>query len=315
LLERKFQSKKELEQLVVLNYKEFFGDRTLIFQNNEASDEFFPDVCLLDFSDFEKPRMYLIVFALSNEDFGLMYARITHFIAAIRGNHHQYEFLIKHCDIIEADNEQRDSLLTLIDDRNILEFLSDTMVNKPEIILIMDGMKSDVQLMQETYTDTWGKLVKPVVIKKYCNDETAIYTLSPVVIAINTVEKKKRTEVVKYTEDDHLNVVSETVRTVYFEIKSALLSVDDSIAFNPKKYYISLRKNKNIAFFQFRKKVLSIVVCNPEEETRTLIEHHEIKSLVPSVQKFWNSDCCTIVIDRLENLEEIIELLKTVILK
>jgi predicted transport protein len=313
LLEKKFYSKHELEQLVFINSKAFFGEQTLIFQNNKEVSSLSPDCCLFDLSEIERPRLYLIVFALATEDFGTMYARITHFIASLKGN--QSELLNTLCDIIEADYERNYELQSLTNDRELLDFLWDTIDNKPEILLIVDGKNNDVTLMQSTYTD-WGKLVKPVVIKKYNNDDFTMYTISPIVTAISTVEKKKKkADVVMFTEEDHLQTVSETVREVYFGIKTALLNVDESIAFNPKKYYISLRKNKNIAFFQFRKKVLSIVVCNPEEETRTLIAHHEIKSLVPSVQKFWNSKCCTIAIDGLENLEEVIGLLQMMIVK
>jgi len=316
LLERTFQSKQELEELVIKNHKSFFGQQTLVFQNKEETGLLFPDYCLFDLTDIERPRMYLIVFALVSEDFGTIYARITHFIASLKGNHRQSELLGMLCDIIEYDYERNNELQSLTNDRELLDFLSETIENKPEILLIMDGKKSDVQLMQETYTDTWGQMVKPVVIKKYNNDDSTMYTISPVVTAISNVEKKKKkTEVVNFTEEDHLQAVSETVKSVYLEIKTALLNVDDSIAFNPKKYYISLRKNKNIAFFQFRKKVLSIVVCNSEEETRTLITQHEIKSLVQSVQKFWNSECCTIVIDGMENLDEVISLLQMMIEK
>ena len=54
---------------------------------------------------------------------------------------------------------------------------------------------------------------------------------------------------------------------------------------------------------------------NPEENTRELIKHHRIKSLPASVQKFWNGDCCTIVVENADNLEEVIEVLKIVIEK
>ena len=316
LLERKFQSKQELEELVIKNNKSFFGQQTLVFHNKEETGLLFPDYCLFDLSDIERPRMCLIVFALVSDDFGTIYARITHFIASLKGNHRQSELLGTLCDIIEYDYERNSELQLLTNDRELLYFLSETIENKPEILLIMDGRKNDVQLMQETYTDTWGRIVKPVIIKKYNNDDSTMYTISPLVTAINTVEKKKKkAEVVNFTEEDHLQAVSETVKSVYLEIKTALLNVDDSIAFNPKKYYISLRKNKNIAFFQFRKKVLSIVVCNSEEETRAIITQHEIKSLVQSVQKFWNAECCTIIIDRLENLDEVISLLQMMITK
>ena len=107
---------------------------------------------------------------------------------------------------------------------------------------------------------------------------------------------------------------SETVRSIYSEIKTALLDADDTIEFNAKKIYISVRKNKNLAFFHLRKKI-SLVVMSAEDFTRTQIKHHEIKSLPASVQKFWNGSCCTIVIENSVNLDEVINLLKKMIAK
>ena len=58
-----------------------------------------------------------------------------------------------------------------------------------------------------------------------------------------------------------------------------------------------------------------IVVMNPEESTRELIKHHRIKTLPASVQKFWNGECCTIVVENSDNLDVVIKLLKMVVRK
>lgn len=142
-------------------------------------------------------------------------------------------------------------------------------------------------------------------------DKDTIYTMSPAFTDIWKNEKNKK-EIVKSTEEDHLNAVSENIRNIYNEIKDALLKDDDSIEFNAKKIYISVRKTKNLAFFHLRKKI-SLVVMSAEDYTLTQIKHHEIKSLPASVQKFWNGPSCTIIIENRDNLTEVINLLKKMI--
>ena len=61
------------------------------------------------------------------------------------------------------------------------------------------------------------------------------------------------------------------------------------------------------------KKKISLVVMNPDKDTRKQIKHHEVKTLAESVQKFWNGKCCTIVIENEKNLNEVISLLKKLV--
>jgi len=313
LIEKKFKSKNELEQLVLTSSKTLFGQQSLTIQDKETQSEFFPDKILFDFKEAEKPRMYLMEVALSTQNFGNMYARITHFIASLKNKNRQNDFLLKLCDIIEASKEQKQELQSLIKDKEISEFLSEAMDNKPAILLIMDDDKNDLKLMQETYTETWGKMVKQILIKKHSMDKDTIYTVSPAFADIWKNEKNKKEEIVKSTEEDHLNAVSENIRNIYNEIKDALLKDDDSIEFNAKKFYISVRKNKNLAFFHLRRKNIDLVLMNTEEDTRKNIKKHRIKTLTASVQKFWNGACCTIVIENTDNLNEVIDLLKMVV--
>ena len=314
-VEKKFHGEKELEQLVLTNSKVLFGRQALLIKDNKkVKDEYFPDKFLFDFRDTEKPRFYIIETIFSVQNFGYFYARLTHFFALFKTQSRQTGFHERLCEIIDANKEQKDELQALIgNDREIAEFLSTMIEKKPVILLIMDNLRSDLPLLQETYTDTWGKMLKSVVLKKYSSSGNTIYTMRPDFADILKNEKAK-VDIIKSTEEDHLNCVPENIRDIYKEIKTALLKADSSIEFNPKKIYISLRKNKNIAFFHLRKKI-SLVVMNPEDDTSMHIEHHEIKSLPTSVQKFWNGPSCTIIIENAINLDEVINLLKKMIAK
>lgn len=314
-VEIKFKSDKELEQLVLTNSNAFFGESALLFKDkNEARDEHFPDKFLLDFTNAEKPRLYLIELILPAQSFGQCFVRITHFFALLRNRKNQNDFIFKLYEIINANKELKKELQTYIPkDVEITEFLASLLDNRPLVLLITGGEKSELSLLVETYTETWGKMLKTLIIWKYENEGETTYPMSPAFADLLKNDKGKL-EVIKCTEEDHLNATSETVRNIYNEIKTALLKADNSIEFRAKKIYISIRKNKNLAFFHLRKKI-SLVVMNPEDDTRKQIKHHEIKTLPASVQKFWNGPSCTIIIENSTNLAEVINLLKKMIAK
>jgi len=169
-----------------------------------------------------------------------------------------------------------------------------------------------------TYASNWGKFVKPILIRKYTDNNELFCTMSPVFADIDfnnvvKVAKAEREQKSKSTEADHLENSSDVVKAIYQTIKSDLLKEDASIEFNPKQYYISMRKGKNLAFFHIKKKLISLVVMYPETATRKEIKHHEVKTLTEKVQQFWNGASCSIVIDSMEELDEVITLLKKLI--
>ena len=85
-----------------------------------------------------------------------------------------------------------------------------------------------------------------------------IYSTNPLFTDIWKTGKSKNEETVKITENDHLCELPDRIRKIYNEIKTALLEVDSSLEFNPKKHYISIRKNKNLAFLHLRRKQADI---------------------------------------------------------
>lgn len=313
-VEIKFKSDKELEQLVTTNSKTIFGEQSLFFKDiKENPDEHFPTEFLIDFSNNEKPKLYLIETVLTDQNFGQYFVRITHFFALLRNKKDQNNLVWKLREIISTNKKQEKELQSKIQaEIEISEFLLTLLDNHPFVLLVTDGEKNHLPILIETYTETWGKMLKTLVIRKYLKeDDEESHHVNP---AFSDILKngKNKPEIVKCTEKDHLNATSEISRNIYSEIKRELLKIDSSIEFNAKKIYISVRKKKNLAFFHLRKKI-SLVVMNPEVDTRKLIKHHEIKSLPESVQKFWNGECCTIVIEKSSNLIEIINLLKKMI--
>ena len=51
---------------------------------------------------------------------------------------------------------------------------------------------------------------------------------------------------------------------IYYKIKAVACSANDNLVFNPQKYYISIKTNKNIAFIKGRNKKVGFIVMMPE---------------------------------------------------
>lgn len=312
--EAKFHTKSDLEDFIIQNYKTLFGENTIIIDNTKSRNEYFPDMFLFDFQDKEKPRMYIIESNLTDDNLGLLYARITHFIASIKNKVYQNDFLTKLCNAIYASDKAKDDLgIWLTEEQELTAFLSGLLENKPAILLIKDNNNVVLDLMQTVYVETWGKMLRQILVKKfYCNDDK-IYSVNPLFVDIWRNGKQKKEEIIKVSENDHLCELPDRIRSIYKSIKTSLLEMDSSLEFNPKKHYISIRKNKNLAFIHLRRKQVDIVVMNPADNTRELIKHYKIKTLPASVQKFWNGECCTIVVENSDSLDEVIDLLKMVV--
>ncbi len=314
--EAKFHTKSDLEEFVIQNHRTLFGENTLIIDNTKSTNEYFPNVFLVDFNSGENPKMYLIEISTSDNSLGLLYARITNFLALLKNKSYQNEFLVTLCNIISANDEVKNEMKQWLNEgQKGSEFLSDMLKNKPAILLVKDYENVVLDLMQAVYLDTWGKMVRQILVKKYYCKEDTIYDVNPAFVDIWKNEKSKKEGGIQLTENDHLCELPDRIRKIYNDIKTALLETDGSLEFNPKKHYISIRKNKNLAFLHLRRKNVDIVVMNPEEITRERIKHHHIKTLPASVQKFWNGECCTIVVENSDNLDEVIELLKMVVWK
>ena len=144
------------------------------------------------------------------------------------------------------------------------KYLSDVVELNQNILLIADGDIRELPEIKDTYTDTWGKLVKFIVVRKFVSGTETIYTITPDFENIQYIdvtepppgaEKPERVT----SEEYHLEDVAQIVKDIYWEIKNTALSIDNSLIINPQKYYISIKKLKNIAFAKFRKKKIHLL--------------------------------------------------------
>ena len=319
-IERKFNSKKQFEEIVLGSSKILFGINSILIDSKvKTSIEFsgyIPEAILFDFTEQGKPKCYLIETMLVKQDFfGYIFPRMTGLFAQRYNQEIQSSFIELACKLVSKNHHLKKKLQSFIVEEEVMEFIKRMLTNKPPVLLITDSALPELPEIMQVYGETWGKLIKPMVLQKFSANKESFCRLSPDLADIDKGKEVIKVKVVKSTEDDHFKNASDDIRISYNMIKTELLNADETIEFNPKQYYISIRKNKNIAFIHVGRKRISLVVVNPEKETRKVIKHHEVKTLTEKVQKFWNGPSCTIVIENINNLNEVITLLKKLIAK
>jgi predicted transport protein len=321
--EYKYPQEDEFERDIVNNYKLFFGKNTILIDSKKKIDSkslggSIPDAFLFDFSDVESPEFYLIEAELVKHDFfNHIFPQITKFFAFFKNNKSQKDLIDKIYSIVNTDDDLKRIFKKFIGDKEIFKYISDTIENSQNILLILDGNKIELPEITETYTDTWGKLVKIQVIRKYYFNNEIVYSMEPDFESIEYLSYEDRDSSIDHafniSEEYHLEDVNQNVKDIYHNLKNNILNINSKLVFNPQKYYISIINKKNVIFLKFRKKKIRMIVMLPYNEINSNINKHEIKILSQPVQDFYNGDCAAIDIEDLSNIQEIIELIRTLI--
>ncbi|MCK4798990.1 MAG: hypothetical protein KAT05_16575 [Spirochaetes bacterium] len=325
--EFKYNLEEDLESEIVKNSKIFFGKDTIYINakrkiDSKALGGTIPDGFLFNFSDKDEPEFYVVEAELKSHDFfNHIFPQITKFFAFFKNRKSQAELVEKIFSIISTSPELNNEFKEFLGGTEIYKSIKDIIENSQNILLIIDDEKDELPEIMDTYSDTWGKIVKKLILKKFVNNDEVIFTIEPDfenidypnVESVEKIKKIEEIEDVEYTEERHLEGIKEEIKDVYNEIKKELLNINENLVFNPQKYYISIIHDKNIAFFKIKKKKVRLVILQPEDEVRNKIETHNIKHLSESVQKFWNGPSCEIIIENGDNLDEIISLFRPVI--
>jgi len=319
--EAEIKYEKDLEQDVVNNAKLFFGKSSIYIDAKKKLDSknlggTIPDGFLFDLSDKDNPAFYIVEVELSKHDFySHIFPQFTKFFGFFRISDNRNDLVDKLFSIVNNDDELRKEFKKHILEKEIYKFIKDVIDDNQNILLIIDGEKSELPDVIDTYTDTWGKMVKVIVLKKFIQDNEAIFSMEPEFenLEYSFVAQVNQSDIgVHYNFDEkyHFENVSEFVRSAFFKIRDALIIKREDIKFNIRKYYIAMALERNLAYFQFSKKKIRLVVMRDEDYVRTKILNNNVKHLTESVQKFWNGNCCEIEIVNEENLKEIIEILE-----
>jgi predicted transport protein len=321
--EKKFKNESDLEKLVVDNSKMLFGKSSIYIDakkkiDNSALGGVIPDGFLLDISDKNSPEFYIVEVELAKHNFfNHIFPQITKFFAFFKNPDNQGKLIEKLYDIFKNDNDLMRELTSKVGSIEIYKFLKDVIENSQNILMIIDDEKVELPEIIETYTDTWGKMVKVAILKEYRsnqNQDDVIFTMSPDFLNIENIDLVSSdlnvaNKPATYTEAYHLDGIEEKTKRIYEILKKEIISRIPSVYFNPQRYYISLRKKRNFAFFKIRRKKIGLVVMAPVQKVKELIKHHNVFALSEPIQRFYNGPCAKIDIISDEHLEEIINLL------
>jgi len=315
--ELKFRKEQDFENLIVENYKMLFGEKTVYIDvKNKAEGKslggIIPDGLLFDLSDKDNPEFYLVEVELAKHNFYKhIFPQITKFFAFYRNSTSQNKFIEKLHNLVKNNKKFNDEFMKYLRGRELYKSIKDAVENSQNILLILDDDKDEIHEVQGIYTDTWGKMVKVEILKKYHTGEEHILTLNPDFEEVELVDTSKIYGADQiYSEEFHLDSVTDTVKSIYQQIKSKMINFDENLIFNPQKYYISIKKKKNFAFIKIKKKKVRIVVMLPLNIGKKNLKKHTITELSKGVQGFYNGECFKVNIEKEENLDEVIELLK-----
>lgn len=324
--EHDFRDEKEFEREVFDNYRLLFGSNTVLLGAKKKINkggrlgETVPDGFLFDWSDKNKPRFYLIEIELAKHSFQRhIFPQITKFFAFYKNESQRLKLSRELYDIIASDNELRDNFKKFIGGPEIFKFVNDVIETSQNILVVIDGNKPEFHEIGEMHEDTWGKLVKCVVVRKYTCEEAEILQVESDVEVPGTGGDKPPSGVTidrsRYTEEYHTDKAGKKVQQIYRELKDRVLQVNPGSIFNPAQRYISIKIRRNVVVIFFKKSCLRLVVMCPENEIRECITKYEVKAIGPRSQKFWNGECAAVVLDNLYGMDEVINLLRPLIQK
>lgn len=318
-----YSSEKEFEDDVVSSSKLLFGGET-VFINAKKKIESkslggtIPDGFFFDFTDITDPQFYIVEVEITQHSFyGHIFPQITKFFAFYKNTKLRKELIDKLYHIVDKDDILKSSFRKLVGKTEIYKFLSDIVESSQNIMLIADGPINELPEIMDTYTDTWGKLVKYVELRKFTYNTDTIYTITPDIETIQYVEHSDLIDEVtdggEITEDDHLEGVDQIVKDIYTKIKQIAIKADSNILFNPQKYYISIKAPKNIAYLQLRNKKVRIILMMPEERIRSIAKQYTVAPMSKGVQDFYNGPCAAVDIPNLHHEEELVSLITSLL--
>jgi len=327
-VESQFKTEDDFEELIRSQSKVLFGKDTIfIYTKRKLKGVILgatiPDGFLFDLTDLENPEFYLVEVELQKHDFYKhIFPQITKFFGFFRSQTSQNDLVEKLFSIINADAALRSEFKRFLGDKEIFKFLKDICEDSQNILLVIDGDKVELPEIIDTYTDTWGKLVKILKVKKFTNENESLISVEPDFVDIQyapdavvdeSEEGGDESSKPTYSEEYHLDGVSDSTKQSYLAIKDHVSKNYPDAVFNFQKYYIGIRTDRNLAYLKLQKKKLRAVVMLPEDEVRSLMTHHVVKQLSQGVQGFYNGPCCAVVFENAKDMDDFWKLLKTLI--
>lgn len=317
-----YPNEKDFEQDVVQFAKVLFGPSVVYIDakkrlESKTLGNTVPDGFLFVFSEPTDPRFYIVEVEISEHSFySHIFPQITKFFAFYRNTAVRKTLADQLHVLIDSDKALKSEFKSHLGTGEVYKFLSDMLETSQNILLISDDTIRELPEIFDTYTDTWGKLVKYLEVRKYTSGTDVVFSLTPDFETLPYAEPGQGDDGPgngEISERDHLLGVAEQVESVYKKIKEVAASIDNRLVFNSQKYYISIKAGKNIVFLEIRKSKIRFIALLPENEIRSIVKHHNIVSLSPPVQKFYNSPCASIEVVDASHFEEIEAVLKVLV--
>lgn len=277
-----------------------------------------PDGFLFDFSDPDNPEFYIVEVELKKHDFySHIFPQITKFFAFFRSSKRQKELVGKLFTTISGDSSLKKEFKVFLGEKEIFKALTDLIESSQNILLVIDGSKPELPEITDTYSDTWGKMVRVLEIRKFESKDSSVLTCDPsfenIELAFDETIQEAESKTGPWSEEHHLEGVTDTVKEIYRHLRSIFETSDGQCRFNPQKYYVSIKTSRNVVFLKVRKKKLRMVVMLPEHEIKQLVKDHPVKSISQPQQDFYNGPCAEVDVDSMFNIGEIETLIRTAI--
>jgi predicted transport protein len=284
-----YNKEDAFEQLIAQNAQTIFGDKSIYIDikkkvNTSSLGGTIPDGFLIDVSDSDDPQFYLVEVELQSHDFfNHIFPQITKFFAFYRDSKQRQKLIDAMFTFFREDANLKNIIRELIGSREIYKFLKDTMDNSQKILIVIDEPKAEFKEIMDTYTDTWGRMVKVQIVNHFRRNNSNILTVEPPFQSIpfedatSLSTELEITESSQYTEEFHLDGCETNVRDVYSKLKEDFLNVKSTLMFNPVKEYVGVRDIRNIAAIRFYKKKLLPEVFLPESEVNRIVHHHKVR--------------------------------------
>ena len=319
LVEETFLLEKDFEKLVFDNYRSFFGKNCILVNTKTLIEGktlggTIPDGILFDFTDKTDPKFYLVEVELCKHSFNShIFPQITKFFAFFKNKDQQLKLAEKLHFLIKDSHALRSEFSNMIGDAELYKFITSTIKNNQNVLLITDGEKSEVEEVSEVYSETWGKMLKHIIVRQYSGSDTCLFSVEPDYEILQTVgDSTSKIVNEAFDESFHFEGIPNSVIDLYKNLKNGILEAFPELIFNPTKGYISIRSSKNIAFIQIQKKRVKFIPLVSEGTILNKIKSHQVVALGDTVKKFWGGDCAHIFIENSDKLAEIFELMNEV---
>ncbi len=316
-----FHREEDFEEEVKKNSKKLFGNKTIYLDTKKKIESIslggsIPDGLLFDLEDPEDIKFYLVEVELAKHRFyEHIFPQITKFFAFYKNPESQNDLIERVYTYITNNDEIKIEFERLLNGQELYKSIKNAVENNQKILLIIDNEKLEIEESQRVYTDTWDKLVIPEILTKYKKDGREIFILEPdfsekeLIIESEEIQKEPEKRI-SYTENYHFDGINPSIISLYSAIKNHMIRLDSSIEYNPQKYYISFRKNRNFAYLDIKKRRIKIAVMLPFEKGEEMIQHHRLRKFTEKTQKFYGRGSFEITVENNENLEEVLKLLE-----